>query len=390
MDFEKLEKFACCELDVKICKLLSKGLSQREAAKEIEMSQSYLCERLGKLKEFAATRCYAPEEGLTELQPFNQILSGVSTLYDELGGVKARWVKTKANQRAVIEAARAMVAEMSSEVPKATPVDNLIETENALLNLYVLTDAHLGMYAHHEEGGSNWDLKIAETEIMNGFDYLVQTTPCAGTAILCNLGDLLHSDSMLPVTPTNQHVLDQDSRQHRVIKVAIRVIRGVMKMLLETHDKVVLINAQGNHDLVSALWLQGLFAAHYEDDSRVEVVVSPLPYYAYVHGYNLLAFTHGHKKRGEPLADLISGQFRELIGKTRHTFIHTGHLHSQKMTETPTSTIEQHPTIASRDSHASHDGWMAKRGMQAIVYHEENLEIARSVYRPRVINGNPH
>lgn len=86
MDFEKLEKFACCELDVKICKLLSKGLSQREAAKEIEMSQSYLCERLGKLKEFAATRCYAPEEGLTELQPFNQILSGVSTLYDELGG----------------------------------------------------------------------------------------------------------------------------------------------------------------------------------------------------------------------------------------------------------------------------------------------------------------
>jgi len=383
MDFQKLSTFACCELDTKICEALSKGLSQRQAAKEIGVSQSYLCERLGRLREFAATRCYSPDEGLTELQPHNQLLNGVSTLYGEDGAVKARWVKTKADQRAALEAAKAMVAEMSASIPRMPAVDQVIETDGDLLNLYVLTDAHFGMYAHHEEGGENWDLKIAEQEVFRGFSYLVDNTPCAGTAILCNLGDLLHSDSMLPVTPTSQHVLDQDSRQHRVIKVAIRTIRHVMNVLLETHEKVVLINAQGNHDLVSALWLQAAFDVLYENEPRVEVVVSPLPYYAYVHGKNLLAFTHGHKKRGRSLADLISGQFRHLIGQTAHTYIHTGHLHTQELIETPTSTIEQHPTIAARDSHTSHGGWLSKRGMQAIVYHKEHLEIARSFYRPR-------
>jgi DNA-binding Lrp family transcriptional regulator len=382
MDYEILKNLACCDLDRKICDAIKEAGTQRKAAKIVGISQSTLWDRLKKLKEYAACRGYAPDNGLVNAPIPSQILNGVSTYYDKDGNPAGRWVKTKTDTAEFLKAAQAMVEEMSASIPREKPVDKVFATDDDLLNLFVLTDAHLGMYAHHEEGGANWDIKIAEQTIMDSFSYLYENTPDAGTAILCNLGDLMHSDSMFPVTPTSHHVLDQDSRQHRVIKTAIRVIRGAVRLLLEKHDKLVLINAQGNHDMVSSLWMQAAFQALYEEEPRVEVVVSPLPYYAYVHGKCLLAFTHGHKRKGPSLADLISGQFRELLAGTEHTFIHTGHFHSQELIETPTSTIEQHPTVAARDSHASHGGWLSKRGMNAIVYHRERLEVARSTFRP--------
>jgi hypothetical protein len=383
MDYDKLGTFASCALDEKVCRAMSSEGSQRKAAKAVGISQSYLNERLSRLKSYAATRGYSPDTGLHDLQAPNQLLHGVSTLYDDAGAVKARWVKTRQDQQQTLEAARAMVEEMSQLVTPEEPNRELqVRCDKDLLNLYVLTDAHLGMYAHHEEGGNNWDLKIAEATIDSAFDYLVTNTPEASTAILLNLGDLLHSDSIWPVTPTNHHVLDQDSRQHRVIRTAIRVIRRTMQSLLSYHDRVVLVNAQGNHDMVSALWMQSAFGVLYENEPRAEVVQSPLPYYANVHGKNLLTFTHGHKKRGKELADLVCGQFRHLMAGTTHTSIHTGHLHTQSIIETPTATIECHPTLAARDSYSAHGGWLSRRGMQAIVYHVEDLEIARCVYRP--------
>lgn len=382
MDYEKLKNFCCCDLDVNICSAMEEYGSQRKAAKALKIGQSTLCERLGRLRQYAATKGYAPEQGLEDLPVPNQLLQGVSTLYGESGEVKARWVKTKADSQAAMDVARAVVEEMLASIKPEEPVKGPKISESDLLNLYVLTDAHLGMYAHHEEGGSNWDIKIAERTIISAFEYLIHTTPQSKVGFFLNLGDLLHSDSILPVTPTSQHVLDQDTRQHRVIRTGIRIVRSAMQMLLSRHEMVILLNAQGNHDMVSALWMQAAFEALYEEEERVEVVVSPLPYYAYKHGKNLLAFTHGHKKRGRVLADLISGQFRHLLAETEHTFIHTGHLHSQELVETPTSTIEQHPTLAARDSYAAQGGWLSKRGMQAIVYHKDRLEIGRSTYRP--------
>lgn len=384
MDYKKLEAFAVDDRDVAICRAMEELGSQRKAAKSVGMSQSYLNERLKRIKKDAALHGYEPDRGLDNLQPSGQILSGISTLYDESGNVTCRWVKTKAEHDEVIASMKAIVDEMCRTIKPESPVDDpRVDFKNELMNLYVLTDAHLGMYAHREEGGENWDLKIAESSVNSAFDYMIANTPCSEVGLLCNLGDLLHSDGLLPVTPTSHNVLDQDSRFYRVIRTAIRVLRATVKKLLGKHKKVVMLNCQGNHDLASSLWLQEAFCALYEDEPRVEVVVSPLPYYAVQHGDCLLAFAHGNKKRGRELADLVTGQFRDLVGKTKHTYIHTGHLHQQELVETPSATVEQHPTIAARDSHASHGGWLSKRGMQSIIYHKEHLEISRCMFRPK-------
>lgn len=385
MDFEKLKAFAFTKTQEDTLQAMIDFGSQRKAAKALSMSQSALNERLRNIKAEAARRGYVPDIGMDAMQPEGQLLSGVSTLYNGDGEVVSRWVKMKADHEEIVASAKAMIDEMCKDIPKAPPVKQVKKLVNHdLLNLFVLTDAHLGMYAHHEEGGANWDLKIAETTVNSAFEYLITHTPSAETAVLCNLGDLLHSDGIFPVTPTSHHVLDQDSRYHRVIRAAIRCIRATMKRLLETHKNVVLLNCQGNHDLSSALWLQESFSAMYEQEERADVIVSPLPYYAIEHGDCALGFAHGHKKKGQSLADLFTGQFRDLIGRTKHTFIHTGHLHQQELIETPSSTIEQHPTLAARDSHASGGGWLSKRGMNGIVYHKKHFEIARSTYRPHM------
>ena len=54
----------------------------------------------------------------------------------------------------------------------------------ALANLYVLTDAHVGMLAWEREGGANWDLKIAERTIYDCFMLMLDSAPEAATGII--------------------------------------------------------------------------------------------------------------------------------------------------------------------------------------------------------------
>ena len=115
----------------------------------------------------------------------------------------------------------------------------------------------------------------------------------------------------------------------------------------------------------------------FEDNPRVEIIVSPLPYYAYQHGEVMLGFHHGHKKNVKGMPDTFAGQFREMYGKTKQTYLHCGHLHNRHLEEFSSAIVERHSTVSSRDAHASHGGWNSQRSMQAITYHKERLECGR-------------
>lgn len=53
MDYGKLAEFANCDLDKEICLAMQQDGSQRKAAQRIGMAQSYLCERLKRLRDAA-------------------------------------------------------------------------------------------------------------------------------------------------------------------------------------------------------------------------------------------------------------------------------------------------------------------------------------------------
>jgi hypothetical protein len=55
-------------------------------------------------------------------------------------------------------------------------------------------------------------------------------------------------------------------------------------MLLAKHKNVHVILAEGNHDMASSVWLRTMFKALYENEPRITVDDSALPYYAHEFG----------------------------------------------------------------------------------------------------------
>jgi len=341
-----------------------------------------------KIKDRAASKGYSPSHDMTKTVPDPFVVKGTSTLYDADGKLKIQWVKTSVEHEKLLQIMREAVDELRKDVKPIKPIKLTAKLQEAdMLNLYTLSDAHLGMLAWHEDGGDDWDVTIAERVILEAFDCLAECSPNASHGVFAQLGDGLHSDGMIPITPGHGHVLDQDSRFHKVVRSAIRVFRAIISKLLAKHQTVTVLMAQGNHDPASSVWLQEMFSVLYADNKRVKIIVSPKPYYAIEHGDVMLGFHHGHKTKPTELPEVFMGEFREMYGRTKQTYIHCGHLHSVKVIETNSAVVEQHRTIAARDAYASHNGYKSGRSMNVVTYHKTRLKCFESVYQ---ISGAKH
>lgn len=356
--------------------------NNKAAARSMNINCSAFRNLLSRVRMRAAIHGYSPEHAMTHIVPDPMTVKRVSTCYSANGDIR-QWVIAEPDKQQMLDMMKGVVEELKQGITPLPPIKQIKNKpkDDELLNLYVLTDAHIGMLAWHEDGGDSWDLDIAEKTINAAFDHLVACSPSAGTAFFCQLGDGLHTDGMLPLTPASRHVLDTDSRYPKIVRTAVRIFRRNVNRLLETHSKVVFLAAAGNHDPAGSVWLQEMFSSLYENNPRVQVIASPLPYYAYQHGDVMLGFHHGDKAKIPRLTEVFGGEFREMFGATKQTYIHTGHLHS-KVVESNTAVIEQHGTLAARDAYASHNGYKSMRTMQCITYHSRRLEVGRTVYRP--------
>lgn len=310
---------------------------------------------------------------------------GRSTLTDAEGKVVLEWTKTAEDKSRAQEAMRAAAEAMASKLPRESRVVNFRVTQTDLCNLYTFTDYHLGMLAWGEEAGDDWDLKIAEKTLIAGFQAMVTQSPPAHTAIINIQGDFLHTDGLLPVTPAHHHVLDADGRFSKIVAVAIRSIRSLVAMALVRHEAVHLIIAEGNHDEASSVWLRLMFSALYDQEPRIEVNASELPFYVFQWGKTMLGFHHGHKVKNEALPLLFAAQFPEIWGQTKRRAIHCGHRHHCDEKEYNGVTVVQHPTLAARDAYAARGGWIADRAAQSITYHREYGQVGRVFVSPEML-----
>lgn len=314
------------------------------------------------------------------------IVTGRSTLRDPDGNVVLEWEKTSLDRQKAAEAQQAAFAALSAKLPRIAPTVPPRASEGHLCTVYTLTDAHIGMLAWWREGGADWDLGIAENTIVGCFEEAIRGTPVSELAILNQLGDLLHYDSLEAVTPTSKHILDADSRFTKMVEVAVRVLRRVVDLLLAKHSRVHVILAEGNHDMASSVWLRTMFKALYEKEPRITVDDSALPYYCYRHGETLLAFHHSHLKKNSDLPLLIAAQFASDWGLSKRRYIHTGNLHHVEEKEHCGATVIQHPTLAARDAYASRRGWHADRAMSAITYHKRFGQVGRVTVCPEMLS----
>lgn len=359
--------------------------SNNKAAQALGVTRRSIDKSLLALRTRAAKMGYSPEHGMTRTVPDGYTVKGVSSLFNGKGELAAQWVKSTVDNDRREEMLREAFKELSTDVPRIAPTAAPRATLASLCNLYTLTDSHVGAKCWGRETGADWDLEIAEKTLIECFAQMVHSAPCAGTAIVNQLGDFLHTDGIMAMTPTSGHLLDADGRFSKIVTVAIRILRTVIGLALEKHDKVVVLMAQGNHDMTSSIWLRVMFAALYENEPRVEVIDSELPYYVHQHGQTMLGFHHGHKKPMDQLPLLFAAQYPKIWGGTVKRYAHMGHQHHVAQKEYSGMLITQHSTLSARDSYAAQGGWLSERQVTSFTYHDKYGQVATNTITPEML-----
>ena len=384
-DIQDLELYADTDKQRQYLAVVQKLGNVSKAASEIGIGYRTLQSMLARLRIIRDACDVGAEPPDGRYLPPGHKLAGLSTMVMTDEG-HPQWIKTREDKVALEEELQDMREAFTDSLPRVKAVKPTKTTKNAdLLNLFILTDYHIGMKSWREETGGDWDTKIAEQLIYDWFSLAVKKAPLAGTAILGQLGDFLHYDGIDPVTPISGHLLDADTRFQKLIRVAIRVVRRIVRELLKRHDHVHIIMAEGNHDITSSMWLREVFYAWYENEPRVTVDRSADPYYCFEFGKVSLFFHHGHKRKPTNVDDVFVAKFRPVFGRTEFSYGHMGHLHHDKQLETVLMHIEQHQTLAVPDAYASRGGWNSGRSARFITYHKDYGEVSRGSVTPEML-----
>lgn len=361
---------------------LNAGMKNIDIARKYGISDRVIRIRKAKL----AKKGVGHGRDVSHLVPDGYKIKGTSSLVDEFGNTKLQWVKTDTDAERQVELMKAVIEGMKSEITPVAPVKAVhTKRDDKLLNLYTVSDFHLGMLAWADESGDDWDMKIAEDLFSRWFDAAFQKAPDAGTGVINLLGDLAHFDSLDAVTPASGHVLDADTRYQKLVRYMIRMVRRVIDMALVKHKNVRLLIVQGNHDESGMIWLAEMFRTLYDNEPRVFVDTSPDVYKMVQHGKTTLFFHHGHKARFDAIEPVMIAKFRKAFGESVYSYAHVGHLHHQKIVESRNMIVEQHRTLAAKDAYASRGGWMSGRSANVITYSAEYGEVARLTISPEML-----
>ena len=382
----QLGKFAESEAQAEVAALVDSGVTRREAAKRLGISERNVYKMIRRIKANAVRRGYSPEHDMTHVVPEGYKVKGVSTYYNEDGKPTGQWVKSATDEERRAQALLEAVENAATALPKFKPAKPPKQVDENLASLLTITDFHLGMKAWKDSDGDDWDLKIARDVFLNAIHDMLNASPKSGTGILNQLGDFLHWDGLVQVTPTSGHHLTGDDRYSKLVELSISVMTEAVHMMLKNFGKVVVVQAEGNHDLASSVWMRKFIKHRFQDEPRVEVIDNEFPYYAYQHGDIMLGFHHGHKMRMAQLQKLFASEprFRKLWGASKHAYIHCGHLHHERVLDDAGCTVEQHPTLAARDNYASSHGYVSQRGAKVITYDKSEGEVHRVTVRPRL------
>lgn len=320
--------------------------------------------------------------------PPTHVTGKITVNRDADGRVIQDWLRVEPDRAAQDVAMRAVVEGFKAVLPRAEPVPaQPAALRSDLLNFFAVTDAHFGSLSWREETGADWDLDIAERLVVDWFAAAIDLSPPAATAVFAQMGDLAHYDGMESKTPTSGHILDADSRFPKVVRVIIRTMRRVIRMLLEKHGHVHIIMADANHDPASGAWLREMFAAFYDDEPRITVDSSASTYYVYEHGQTSLFVHHGHRRKIGNVDSVFAGRFRDVYGRTKFSYAHLGHLHSDELKSTNLMKVEQHETLAAADAYAANGGWLSGRSAKVITYSSQYGEVGRLTLTPEMVAG---
>jgi hypothetical protein len=357
--------------------------------------------------------------------PEGHRLKGVSVLTDAAGKLDSRWDKTERAttaaatvelppQFAIKKVARFTDAQGEtrgewrsfdqSEVDRAAAFKKaftdfassyefrtpLIRYEgNASANVHnviPIGDAHIGLLAHEQETGNMFDLKIAERELCAAVDLLIDQAPAANSCNIVNLGDWFHAQDDNQLTPRGKNKQDVDGRIFKIITLSLSMIERMCERALAKFERVTFTMVPGNHDPQLAQVFAIMLARIMRDNPRLHVPSNLDACIVDTFGDCMFLYNHTDKMKLDKLARVMASRYAEIWGKSKHRFIHGGHVHHSEIKEDLGVTSESHNTLAGQDAWHRGEGYDSKRLCKLISYHNKHGEIHRhTVTRERVL-----
>lgn len=361
-------------------KILSAVISEgslRAAASKLDKPVGTVSGTVTKVRRQAAARGWSPECDNTKIVPETHYLKGTSTLYDADGNIAMQWVKSQVDTSQIAAVAKEAATAFFEHYEPLPPVRGPAIFLEDLLTTYVISDLHLGMYSWARETGSDYDADIASSLLIGAMKRLVSRTPSSGQCLIAQLGDLLHLDDETNQTKRSKNALDVDTRYQRVAEVGLRLYRRTIDMALQNHDRVHVVNVQGNHDDISSYWLGVAIKTAYENNPRVTVDTGRGPYFYYRFGSNLIGMTHGDACKMASLGEIMVADKPRDAGNCENRYWLTGHIHHDRVLETRICKVESFRTLAAKDAWHHRSGYRSGRDMKAIVYHRKYGEDER-------------
>lgn len=304
-------------------------------------------------------------------------VTGVSTLIGRDGEI-LRWVKTARDAQDRMDALLASFMDLAADFRGlADPQPLPSFSDDDLLCGYPLGDPHIGMYSWAEETGQSFDLEIAERNLVTAMDHLVALAPAAKHALIANLGDFFHTDNSTNQTLRSHNALDVDTRWSKVLGVGVKAMRRLIDSALKKHEHVTVVNAIGNHDDHSAIFLSIALQQFYEREPRVHIDPSPAKFHWYHFGKNLIGITHTDTVKPQALPGIMAHDRADIWSATKHRYWWGGHRHQDIFMEFPGVTFEGFCTLAARDAWANAAGYRSRQNAKCIVLHREHGEVLR-------------
>jgi predicted phosphodiesterase len=273
----------------------------------------------------------------------------------------------------IIEAIREGLADVPAPVSVPAPI-----SVPDVCAVFPVADLHIGLLTHAEEVGEDWDGPKASRVFAETFERLAEVTPSAGTAVIAQLGDLLHMDDQTNQTRGHGHQLDAAERYYRALRRAVAAMKTAIEILRRKYPKVIYRGCRGNHDIHAFHGVTMALEEHYANTPGVEIMVTANEFWAYEFGKNMLIVHHGDRVKPERMGHFVPAEWPEMWGRTKHRLALSGHIHHATAREIGGLMLESIGTIIPRDPYAHSNGYTARRGLVSITLHRTQGEISRA------------
>jgi hypothetical protein len=250
-------------------------------------------------------------------------------------------------------------------------------TDNDLLTVYPIADAHFGMMAWGRETGENWDTAKASARLRDWIGRCIASSPPSVNAVILDVGDTTHANDQTNQTPQSHHGLDVDTRFYKTMTTAAEALGAATEAALAKHQNVTVVILPGNHNRDSYIGLRLALFYRFRDNPRVTVYHEPGEFWVYQFGSILMAAHHGDKAKPERIVMFLADQHAKAWGATKHRFLWTGHLHHLKAADIGGVQWEQLRAMTARDAYSVSHSYTARAQLQAITLHRTGGEVQR-------------